>query len=1732
MRKKFLLSVLGVVWFLCLGLMARGITTITITGPATMCAGNSGSYFISPTAGIHYQWAVTAEGTITGPSTNPSVGVLWGGIGTATVTVDGYDSSNTLQQVGTLTVMVAPIPAPYITADKIAGCQNFADTPTRGGEKGGSTPGDPHILDDGSGCPKVCDSSIVTYTGYGPPGSTFGWTVTGGTIIGTTANTCTVFWNGPVGYGSITVSDTSVYGCVGTKTICISIIEKPHASFLGVTNICINQPAIFIDNSTASPTSPIINWFWDFGDGSTFTSATSSTVTHTYTTAGPETVTLVVRNQCGCTDTFRMSVTINPSQGVTIVCPGVVCDSTTASYSLSPSVACGTYSWHVQGGIITSGAGTSSITVQWTNVDTTGFGYVAFDASSCAIACPSTTIIKVPVITPHGHIFGPKTVCPFTQYLYNLPQWPTTLFTWSVLTTTGATLWPTDQNNQIALNTHGPGVIVLKCVYENTLLGCGGIAYDTIRVESPDSILGPIEQCFGSIGNYTLASGATGDWTLTYPDLSTYTNTTNLLTATFSQVGTYELDVTGNFCLSHPLSIRVDSLPPAPDSLLGLDTTCFGVPVTYIAKNNLPGSIFGWSAITGSPSTYNGDHYTVTLSGASPATIMVWRESSDGAHCRSAAISKLVYKPYVNPHVTGTDTVCPNTVYAYDAGYYKGEVYHWSVYNPLNGSVQTDGLTTSQILFNNIPGPVDVIVTVTKCSTTYSDTMHVYVRSLGAPSITITPNPVCRDQPFTASVSGISSGTVDWDWGDGTTHGSGFSAIHAYHDLLGTSFTHTVVCTVTNPFGCVAVITQSQVVTELPAPVANVTPDGPFVSCAHPSQPITATLTAGYEPTSTLIWENAATGVITSCGSPFLCNPHLVTNYGVYYVIAVGANGCRDTSNRVEFDTCQIVPPCVIAGSPYATINIATVNCGVVHLGGTYASFPTAFSWSWQWPTQALGVTTTNTTLYCNFNLAGNYHFRYIVGFTDISNDTCYFFGDTTITVPFIAGMGHSVACSGSGYNVTMFDHSNYVPGHAPYSYSWYVDGIHQATTGTSSYTAFLAPGTHILNEWTYYGPGTLDSCEATDTVVLDPLPVASFSFMRDTTCAILAAVQFTNLSTPLTPPLSYMWSFGDGPEGNTQTNPWKVYSSGGIYPVTLTVTNRYNCTSSFTLPVNIINPDLAGTIGDDSVACAGSVITLIYHNTGSNSPEHYYWMDGSDSMYMTLVNTTNVYTAGSYWVIGTDHFGCYVPYPSAPMAHLNVNLINPPPAIISGDTSQCLNVSYTLNGYAGSDPAIGYTWLRNGVPVSSGPSYTDAAATTGSFTYQLIITLPNPLGGFCADTSAPFIVTVHAQPGPPTIGYSMIDCNTYTVKLSAGGPTSGFYNWSNSMSGQTIVVPEGGGPYKVWYTDTFGCTSSTTAVVPRDPRLYLWVFPSGCYDFCKASLPRTIVGPIEPFNYWGYLEDPTLIVESGTFSPVGSYAISGAGDYQLILANALCRDTSDMMDVTVDPTCVGCKQVMFTPLKVYQTHCDPLPPADGRTTATAPDTCCHDYIIIRFTNSGPSPIGVSLTATSGYLAPSGTISIVGTMIDTFQFIPDPGFAGGSVVITITYTDPKTGIVYTCTQKITVPICNPANGGRSSDDDETIGGQTTIAPDGMSVIKLVPNPAQNSTRVDYQFTGDAAGAYIEVYDMMGRQIAKHPVTQNEGSVILQLENVTSGIYQVVLRQNGRPILQSRLSVIH
>ena len=137
---------------------------------------------------------------------------------------------------------------------------------------------------------------------------------------------------------------TTNKGCKDSITQNVRIYPITNPGFIFDTT-CINSPVYFEDTTHYFYSGDtILSREWNWGDGSPNTLVIPST-NHTYLSAGTYVVTLTVRTDSGCTQSFRRSVIIHPRPTIltsndTFICPGSttqIAASGGVNYSWSPS---------------------------------------------------------------------------------------------------------------------------------------------------------------------------------------------------------------------------------------------------------------------------------------------------------------------------------------------------------------------------------------------------------------------------------------------------------------------------------------------------------------------------------------------------------------------------------------------------------------------------------------------------------------------------------------------------------------------------------------------------------------------------------------------------------------------------------------------------------------------------------------------------------------------------------------------------------------------------------------------------------------------------------------------------------------------------------------------------------------------------------------------------------------------------------------------------------------------------------------------------------------------------------------------------------------------------------------------------------------------------------------------------------------------------------------------------
>ena len=1541
--------------------------TTSITGNPNICSGDS-TILGNATGGGVWSSSNTLIATVN------STGIVYGvATGSATITYVATGPCGTF----TVTAIVHVNYPPYITTHFIVACQTLPGVPSE------TDPGGTIILNDSTGCILVCDSTTVRYYANGDYGSAYTWVVTGGTVVQNYGDSIDISWGMAGTTGSITLYDT-VSHCMGQATICIKVIQKPRAAFSSsALDACLGASITFHDNSIADPLSPIVSWYWTFGDGS---SSPIENPSHGYTSAGTYTVTLVIKNQCNCSDTARLVINISAYPGPVISCASVVCDSATTTYSIPDT--CTHVGWFVSGGTILSGNGSNTIVVKWDNVDPSGFGYVSV-IDSCSL-CSDTTTIKIPVVLENAAISGPPVVCAGQEYQYSLPLWPATQYMWGVLGYPSYIVSYHDDHT-VTVKFDVPGTYTIHAWYQNRLLLCGGNVDTTITVVPPMGIVGPRTVCQSDTGYYTLIdSTLVATWTLTDPTGAVTTGSGYNFTSAFTTVGSYVLTATGAFC-ADPITIVVPATPGAIDSISGKDSVCIGRVYTYKAYTDIPGTIYNWHIVGGTVTPSSGSNVvSVIWTSYSAKQLTVSHVSVYPPYCEGPLFNTNIQTEIINPHVTGDTTPCSKGHRTYSANYNRGETYDWAIYPSSTGSIVSGNHdSVMNVLWNDVTAitSASVVVTVNKCDSVVRDTLKVMVQPSPGVVITASVSPSCPLFPvtFTATAGGL---TYVWDFGDGSG-GAGNSVTHSF-PVNPTTGNMDYIVRVTVYEDPTALCPLSGFATFdmiiLPGPIAYASSANFGWICPPATVVIVGTVTSNVSGLTYQWFNSGGTVVGTSVN---YTTPSGVALPDIFHFVVTASNGCTDTSNGVYFD--QYCAPGGGSGyggsggvsggggdgTPCGPLSATSADtCDVITLNGSAGTSP---SWrAYATPdagTGWIGDYYYGTTTTAKYDTPGIYRFVYTASTTGGCIDTI----PIVDTIGIVVNYRYRLRCAAGNYDsVLLMDYSPYLSFWTIDTYAWDIGGTLLGYTANLGVTLPVGGPYAITETISGFRPGGRHwSCTKTLLITVPAKPVAAFTYATSPICENVP-IMYSGINTGGI--VTYEWDFGDGSNlllqnvGRTYT--WHPSAIPQPETVVLTVTDTIGCTADTTVTVDIYHNNLGGGYDGGGTICANAAPFIVgFTASGGTAAYSYTWSTGA----VTVVPTLDVYTSGAYWVTVIDAHQCQQSFFPAE----NVKILQTPPAIIYGKQDYCIGDVVKLTGYAGM--GVSYQWFRDGSLISTLPSIEDPGLALGDYQYQLVIAMMDTLTStICYDSSVIDTVHMHPLPSKPTItGPTVLDCGLYHLQLYASGPgpVTGAYNWSNGVSGAVDDIYMGG-PYRVWYTDPYGCTSYADTFVPLSPDAYFPYFPTGCYTLCKEQLPLTLYGPPDvTFNYWAWLMNSS-IASSGTNSVMSPYNINTGGQYQWDLNNGLCEKISDTMDVTIIP----CNKCQLQPFKV-NIICDSsnpasytiiialFSPAAGTTYVLGTDIGPISPFSGTLPTAGPQP-SMTLTFTTLYVPPPGSITI------------------------------------------------------------------------------------------------------------------------------------------------------------
>ena len=261
----------------CVSIGAQVGPIIVITGPAitvvsddadnTICLGDSIGFAASPDGYMNYEFFVDAVSVQSGTDTSFSTTALTDG---AVVTVVASNLACLGPTATAANTTVNAIPATTIS----------------------------------STTDSICDGETITFTATSQGFDNYEFFANGISIQNGTINS---YMSGTLSNGDIITVIPTDLGCIGTAmdSVTMAVNPIPYASFLSDT-VCIEESSQFVIDSASAN---IVNYVWNFGDGTTGIGTTGAV---TYDSVGTYVVTLTITDANACSDTIMGIGQVNP----------------------------------------------------------------------------------------------------------------------------------------------------------------------------------------------------------------------------------------------------------------------------------------------------------------------------------------------------------------------------------------------------------------------------------------------------------------------------------------------------------------------------------------------------------------------------------------------------------------------------------------------------------------------------------------------------------------------------------------------------------------------------------------------------------------------------------------------------------------------------------------------------------------------------------------------------------------------------------------------------------------------------------------------------------------------------------------------------------------------------------------------------------------------------------------------------------------------------------------------------------------------------------------------------------------------------------------------------------------------------------------------------------------------------------------------------------------------------
>lgn len=1355
-----------------------------------------------------------------------------------------------------------------------------------------------------TGAVSVCAKQTgVAYSVPDITGSTFNWTITGGTIVsGNGTHAILVNWgNGPT--GNVSYTETNNLNCVSSVVnFAVNVNVLPSATAGADRAICRGG-----STQLGTANSAGFSYSWSPSTALSSTSVSNPNANPTNTTTYIVTMTNL---STSCVNKDTVVVKVNALPIVSAGADKAICIGSSTPIGGTPTGPLGSsFSWNTLNGL-----NDSTLANPIANPTLNAIYIVVVNDSN---GCVSSDTMKVKINPlPIANAGGPTTAICFGDSInIGLPSLPNgSVYSWSPSTGLGNASASITQASPAGTTTY-----VLTVTDINTCVNKDSIVVNVNVVPSKNA--GPDKAiCFGqsvsigdtaTLGNsyfWTPALGLSSD-TVSNPIANPTVTTTYILTESILATGCFKTDT---------VKVTVNPLPLA--FVIADDTICFGTSIP-LGTATIANHSYLWSPATGLSAT------TISNPIASPLaqTTYTLIETNTLTGCVDSN-SVTISLNAIGTATTGApQTICRKDSAQIGAAAIAGSAYSWSPTaglsnsNAANPMASPDSTTTYTL--------TETIIS-TGCQNT--NTVVVTVNQL-PPANAGADLFLCPSPGNNVILNG--SGGVTYNWSPN---------IHLSDSTLANPIatpdsTQNYVVLVTDTNGCHATDTVQVLV----FPIVPVDAGFNRTICLKDSITLGGVQTA--PPGSTFLWTPA-----TGLDNPTLGNPKASPAATTTYIVTVTNDTCHGSDTVVVF--VNPIPGALAGINRNICINDSTVIGAVDVIGNTYSwiSVPAGFTSSVSNPGVKPSVTTT-----------------YILTET-ITATGCFKTDSVKVTVlplPIVSAGLDKTICIGSpvsiggaptgpagsvylwspGGGLSNATVSN--PSASPAATSTYIVkvtdsntcvnrdtvvvnvnplpivsagsnlelcindtiAIGGAPTGPLNSTYSWTPTASLVNATlanplahpsatTNYIVTVTDTngCVKKDTmqVLVNPLPVVNAGADRP----ICFGDSTTLGASPFAVNSSFLWTPSNGLSSATIAQTVASPATTTTYILTVTE-NTTTCVNHDTVTVNVITLPLALT-GPDVPICIGDSIQIgdvaVLGNTYSWAPSLGLSSTSISNPFAHPTNTT------TYVLTETNTLtGCF-------KIDSLVVTVNPLPlATVTAAQTICL----LQTAFIGAPAVAGNTY--NWTPSNGLTSSTDAnpgASPAVTTTYVLTETV-TATGCFKKDS-----VIVNVNPLPPANGgLDKTICFGKFVQIGNSPLAGNTYSWSPSTaldtatSSQPVANPTQTTTYLLTETITAtGCEKKDTVVVNVNPLPV--IVTSGNAGVCsKDSIKLSASGGAT------YLWSPAIGLSDPT-SATPKASPSDTITYHLVVTTQFGCVDSTTIHLDVNPLPLAAASAIYTP--------------------------------------------------------------------------------------------------------------------------------------------------------------------------------------------------------------------------